>query len=348
MRRAFAVLMALLIMATLFAGVASAQETRSGDTVVVGPDEEVGDLTAFAGTVVIEGTVDGDLRAFGGNVVIDGEVTGDVDAFVGNVRVTGEVGGEMSTAAGNAVVDENATVGALSAAAGHVAIEGTVAGDAEAAAGSVTLGPAAAIEGDLTHTGELNRHPDAQVAGTVTEEATTGPTPIDELPTPPWWLGQAYWFAANLLLGALLVAVLPRFSDDVAVRARNDALKSGGAGLLALVGIPIALGAIAITIVGIPLTIAGVFLFVLLMWVAIVYGRFAVGAWLLSLADVENRWLALVVGLLVVPLVGSAPFLGGAVELVVLLLGLGAFSLALYTRYGERGDSEGAEPTAPR
>jgi cytoskeletal protein CcmA (bactofilin family) len=348
MRRVFMALMALLVVTSLFAGVAAAQETRSGDTVVVEEGETVGDLTAFAGTVVIQGTVDGDLEAFGGDVLVEGEVTGDVDAFAGNVRITGEVAGEVSAAAGNVVVAEGATVGSLSAAAGNVAVEGTVAGSVNAAAGSVTLGPEASIEGDLTYGGELNRHPDAEVAGTVTEESPAAPTPIGEVPTLPPWLGPLYWTLVNLLLGAVLLAVFPRFSDGVAATARTEALKSGGVGLLALVGIPIALVLVAVTVVGIPLSIAGGFAFALLLWIASVYGRFAVGAWLLSLADAENRWVALVVGLLAVLLVGLIPFLGGLVELLVLLLGLGALSLALYTRYGERGArSEPALSTTP-
>ncbi len=59
---------------------------------------------------------------------------------------------------------------------------------------------------------------------------------------------------------------------------------------------PIALIALAITVIGIPLSVIGSFLFALLVWVGVVYGRFAVAAWLLGLVGLENRWLALVVG----------------------------------------------------
>lgn len=350
MRRAFALLAVAVVGVSLFSGVATAQETRSGETVVVGEDETVdGDLTAFGGTVVIQGTVDGDLTAFGGDVLIEGEVTGDAEAFAGNVRVTGDVGGEVGAAAGNVVVSESATVGALSAAGGNVAVEGTVEGDVEAAAGSVSLGPEAVVGGDLTYGGELNQHPDAEVAGSVSEESTSGPVPapIGELPTPPTWLGPLYWLLVNLVLGAILLAVFPRFSDGLARTAREEALKSAGVGVLALVGIPIALGLVAVTVVGIPLTLVGILLFVVLLWIGSVYGRFALGAWLLSLADAENRWAALAVGLLVVALVGLIPFMGGFVDLVVLLLGLGALVLALYGRYGERAHERG-EPATTR
>ncbi|WP_122088788.1 hypothetical protein [Halalkalicoccus subterraneus] len=58
-----------------------------------------------------------------------------------------------------------------------------------------------------------------------------------------------------------------------------------------------------------------------------------------------KRVFALVVGLMVVALLGLIPFLSGLVDLVVLLLGLGALVLALYGRYGEQADEQG-EPTA--
>ncbi len=335
MRRLTTVLTVLLVL-SLFTGVGAAQEVRTGDRIVVEEGETIGDLTTAAGTIVVQGTVDGDLTAFGGDVLIEGEVTGDVEAFAGNVRITGDVDGEASTAAGNVVVGEGATVGSLSAAGGTVAIEGTVAGDAEAAAGSVTLGPAAVVEGDLTYDGELNRHPDARVAGTVSQEATATPAPVVEVPAIPWWVGQGYWLVVNLVFGAVLLAVFPRFSEEIAATVREEAPKSGGVGLLALVGIPIVLVLIALTLIGVPLSIVGAFVFALLLWIGSIYGGFAVGRWLLSLAEYDNRWVALVVGLVVVALLGLVPILGEIVGFVVLVLGLGALVLSLRAWYSGR------------
>jgi ABC-type transport system involved in multi-copper enzyme maturation permease subunit len=67
--------------------------------------------------------------------------------------------------------------------------------------------------------------------------------------------------------------------------------------LLALVGIPVALAALAVTIVGIPLSIAGFVTYLLVLWVAFVYGAVVAGTWLLDLGGYESRWGALAVGL---------------------------------------------------
>ena len=331
-----AVLLVAVLVLGGIPGLATA-ETRGGGSVVVGPDETVqGDLDTFAGTVVVHGTVDGDLAAFAGDVTVDGEVTGDVKAFAGNVRVTGVVGGNVDAASGNVAVARDAEIGGdLSAAAGSVVLDGTVRGNAEVAGETVTLGPTANVDGDLTYDGELTRADGAVVAGTVTRDAglAVGPTVETPLPVVPEWVGGVYWFLVSLGAAAVLLAVFPRFSATVAARAVESPLRTGGVGLLTLVGVPLALVVVALTIVGIPLTILGAVLFAMLAWVGSLYGRVAVGTWLASLADVENRWAGLLAGFAAVALVTRIPVVGGVVELVVFLLGLGALSVALYRAY---------------
>jgi len=90
--------------------------------------------------------------------------------------------------------------------------------------------------------------------------------------------------------------------------------------------------------VGIPLGLVGILAYALLLWLGFVYGAYAVGTWLVGLADASGRWLALLVGLFVVSVVGLVPILGGLVQFVVLLLGLGALAFGGRKRYG--GDDE--------
>ena len=340
MKRTLAIAAALCLVLALVPGLAAAEEVRAGDTVVIGEGETVDGLTAFSGTVIVEGTVDGDLTAFAGDVHIAGTVTGDVNAFAGNVRITGTVDGDVNTASGNVFIGEGATVeGSLSGAAGNLRIEGSVAGNVDAGAGTIVLGDAAVIDGDLRYGGELQRADGAQVGGDVVEE------PRFVAPMFPEWIGAVYAFFANLLLGAVLLLAMPRFSADVADRAITDPLRSGGVGLLALIAIPVALFVLLITIVGIPLAIAGMFAFGLLIWIATVYGRFVVGTWLLGLANTENRWLALLLGLLVVGIVAQIPGLGGLIVLLVTVLGLGA--LATVTRDRRRNRRTTPTETPP-
>jgi cytoskeletal protein CcmA (bactofilin family) len=332
-------LVAVVLVATVPATVA-AQDTRTGGTVVVERGETVtGDLTVAAGNLVVRGTVRGDLTALSGNVNVPGRVTGDLTAFAGNVRVTGTVGGEVSSFSGNTFVESGAQVGRLGAAGGTVVINGTVDGDAMVGAGSISLGPNAVVGGDLQYSGELSTAPGAAVQGVVVQREEVEVQPV---PVVPGWLVAAYGFLVNLLLGVVLLAVLPSFSESVAGRARDSPLRSGGLGLLLLFTIPVLLVVFAITIIGIPISLLGALLFAIALWAAAVYGAYAVGAWLLSLADSGNRWLALVLGLLVVAVLARVPIVGGLIQFLILLLGLGALSLALWGRY--RGRREEREP----
>ncbi|WP_134671109.1 bactofilin family protein [Halorussus marinus] len=343
MERRFALAIALAVVVTLAAVPApvAAEETRSGGTVVVDADETVDeDLTAFAGTVVVRGTVDGDLTAFAGNVFVDGTVTGDLEAFAGNVRINGTVEGDASAAGGNVFLAQSGRVGGqLDAGAGNVVLEGEVGSDARLGGGTVTVRPSAAIGGDLEYSGQLDLADGATVDGQVrqTDDLDVGITG----PSFPGWLGWAYGLLVNLLLGAVLLLVFPRFSGAVAGRAIERPLRSAGVGLALFVGVPVLLVVFAITLVGIPLSLFGAVVYGLAIWTGLVYGSFSIGTWLLAIADVDNRWLALAVGVLVVSIADFVPVVSGLVQFVVVLLGLGALALAIWDRYQNRNRPAG-------
>src|SRR5215204_898097 len=81
-----------LLVGLITASTAQAVETRSGDTVVIGPDEVVDDdLYVTANNVVIDGTIRGDLVAFGQSITVDGTVEGDLIAAGRSVEIRGMV-----------------------------------------------------------------------------------------------------------------------------------------------------------------------------------------------------------------------------------------------------------------
>lgn len=331
-------LLAVLVSLAAVPTPVAADETRTGGTIVIEASETVeDDVTAFGGTVIVRGTINGDLAAFAGNVFVDGEVNGNLEAFAGNVRINGTVTGDASTFGGNVFLEEDARVGGqLDAAGGNVVVEGEIGGDAQLGASTITVGQSAIIGGDLRYDGELDRAEGAQIAGEVRQDSSLGADEQFGGPLVPNWAGWLYGFLVNLVLGAVVLLVFPRFSTGLAERAASAPLRSGGVGLLAFVGIPIVSILLFISLVGIPLGLIAILVFPILLWFGYVYGAFSVGAWLLSLADTENKWLALLAGLLLVSLVGFVPILGGLVQFLVLLLGLGALALALRDRYRGR------------
>ncbi|WP_115863144.1 bactofilin family protein [Halorussus litoreus] len=345
MNRQFAVVLAVVVALALIPAPVAAEETRTGGTVVVDESETVDDdLTAFGGTVVVRGTVNGDLTAFAGNVIVEGEVNGDLEAFAGNVRINGTVTGDATAAGGNVYLARGGTVGGqLEAGAGNVVIAGEVGEDAQVGADTITVESSASVGGDLAYDGDLDLADGASVAGEVRQEDDIGPNVGPVGPQLPNWVGWAYGFLANLALGAVALLAFPRFSAGVADRVDGDPLRSAGVGLLLFVGIPILLVVLFISLVGIPLGLVGMLVYGLLLWLGYVYGAFALGSILLEIADAGGRWLALLVGLLVVSMVGLVPILGGLVQFVVLLVGLGALALGGRRRYGGRKRSQAAD-----
>ncbi|WP_135821715.1 bactofilin family protein [Halostella litorea] len=340
-----ALTLAVLAVVAMVPGVAAAQENRTGDTVVVEAGETIDDdLSASAGNVIIRGTVTGDLRAFAGNVIVAGEVQGDVEAFSGNVRITGDVGGDVTAVGGNVFVGESGSVGGtLEAAAGTVTIAGSV-GDARLAAGTITVASTGTVEGDLRYDGNLTVADGATVAGETIRDGSLDVGPqFPELP----WLGTLFGFLMNLLLGALLLLALPTFSARVGEYGVDNTLRAGGIGLLAVVAAPIVFVLFLITIIGIPIAFAWLFAFLLLAWIGSVYGAFVVGVALLALTDMSSRWLALVVGLVVVALVTQVPLLGGLFGLLVFLIGLGALLGVLTGGYRRRRRDRRTGDTTP-
>lgn len=329
-----------------------AAETAVTDTYVVEAGETVDGLEVVGATVVVRGTVNGDLSGLAADVTVaeTGVVTGDVNVAAANVDIAGRVDGDVSAAGASVVLAETAVVGGeFRVGAADVTIAGTVAGNVVVGADTIRVAETAVVGGDLRYDGDISGAEDAAVAGSVVRDESIGGVNVGVgVDVAPWVVDgtlAVYGFIANLVLGAVLLLVLPGFSRAVADRAVTDPLRSGGVGLLAIVAVPVVLVLLALTLVGIPFAVAGAVLFGLFAWVALVYGRFALGSWLVARTGGDNRWVALTVGLLLGTLFGLLPIVGGLIDGVVSLVGLGALVLVLYAR-SNRGSREEPAPGA--
>ncbi|WP_255151589.1 bactofilin family protein [Halorarius halobius] len=323
-------LLALVVLATVPAPVAA--DSRTGPSVVVESGETVDGFTATGGVVVVRGTVEGDLEAYGGRVHIaeGGRVTGRLRASGGTVVVDGTVEGTALAYGGSVRVGETARVErSFGAVAGAVSIEGTVLGDATVVAGTVTLGADADVRGDLNYDGQLSDE-GGTVRGDVRGVGDLALVPSVPIPGP---LVSAYWFAANAALGALLLLVFPRFSWAAANTVAVEPLRTTAAGLAGLVGGLLVVAVTALTLVGVPLALAAAAVLFVCCWAGAVLGRFAVGSWLLSFVDRDDKWPSLLVGLLVVGVLVRLPVVGDAFRAAVLLAGLGTVVLGLRSAY---------------
>jgi len=109
-----ALIFVVVISSAAFAG-GNRDRTQVGNTINIGPGEEVQDATCFGCSVRVRGHVTGDVTAFGGNVVVeqDAQVGGDTTIFGGDLRLDkdAKIARDVTVFGGRIRRDPGSTVG---------------------------------------------------------------------------------------------------------------------------------------------------------------------------------------------------------------------------------------------
>ena len=365
---ALAVMFASLGLALSLASPASATEFRKGDTVTVNKDEVIKSDFFFSGQHLrLEGTVDGDVYAFGQQVDVPGHITGDLICFAQSARVSGHVDGNIRSFTNNITLsgsigrnvtafnevfnqDSNATIGhsltvfaqtlTLDGKVGRdllgffqqATLSGTIGGSLKAKGDSLTIASGAVIDGKASFEGgkPANVSSDAKLAFPLEYKHEERRSHMDR--GVGYYIWRVIWTGTFVLFGIVLFALMPRFSHET-VELGEHYGASFGLGVLVLFGIPIAALIACFTIIGLFVGLSTLLLwFVVLLAAEIVVGSI-VGQWMLG--RTLEFWplvLRMAVGVALVRVITSIPFIGGWAGFVVVLWGMGAISLALYRR----------------
>lgn len=308
-----------------------------GDVVAAGSEVRIaehvtGDVLVAGGEVTVAGRVEDDIRAAGGTVDVTADTGGDAIVAGGQVRLGAgtQVGGRAWLAGGEVSVD-GAVGGDLRATGGTVRIAGHVAGDAHVAARQVELADTARIDGALRYRSprEAVIHPAAIVAGGVEATRLEEWDWVTGLLIPAIGAGLLGLF----LVGLAIVLLVPGFAAAAAETAALEPWKSAGLGLAILVLAPVVVVALLATVLGIPLALTLLALYVVGLLTGLLTGVLwvgRVGARLLGRPPASRGgWtLALLLALVLVALIGAVPFVGPPVVALVMILGLGALTLA--------------------
>ena len=228
---------------------------------------------------------------FDGPAVIDGEVNGAVVAFNGDVLVRGHVDDDVVAFKGRITLEEGATVG----------------GDVVSSERPV-VAPGATVDGDTRRVNFSNYF------------RSLG-----------WLIWIGWWLAVGIslfVLGVLLLALVPRIFPPTLEVARTRVGPVIGVGLAIAVGLPIACVLVMITLVGIPLGLIGLLSLALLYSVGYIVSAVLLGRRLLP--EPRSVYVAFLVGLLILRVVGIVPLLGGLVTAAATVYGVGALALAAW------------------
>ena len=312
-----------------------------------------GDLIVFARSIEIAGSVHGDVFSFGRNVEIEGEVGGGIAGFGQVIRIghtvgqsiygfgqsilsrrDASIGGDFFAFAEDinvgGSVDRNVTAfGNILTVTGEVKRDVTFSGNRTAVHSSASIG--GNLDVDLPTEENLQLDSTASVAGETIVELWE--TDQDEEDTLSVWtfVPMALWLAAAFVSGMLLLWALPALGrvplDDL-----RSILMSGGVGFLVLIAMPVAAVLLCVTIIGLPAGLVMAAVWALGIYMSkIVVAHFLGNALLRSkLQDTGSMALPLLVGLVLVLIAVSLPYVGWIINLLLVIIGLGATGLVLF------------------
>jgi cytoskeletal protein CcmA (bactofilin family) len=300
------------------------------------------------GDVTIAGDVGGNLFAAGGDVRLEGNVDGKVRAAGGGVRFAAgsRIGRDASFAGGS--IEVNGEVdGDVRAYGENVWLNGPVGGDLRAAGESIRVGPDARIAGDVVYRSRerIEIDPAAQVGGEI-RKSGRGREWLDRAGRGATIAGGITASLGMLLLGAILILGMPRFSREAGATVRHKPWQSIGLGCVMLFAVPFAVIVLMITLVGIPLALLLVFGYLAVLLLGFLVGAIFLGDFALERLDAAKlgsvwwRALFLLIALVAIALVKLVPFVGDLAWWILFLAGLGAFTIRTWQGFRD-------EPAAP-
>jgi hypothetical protein len=324
---------AIVLAFTAFSGVAAEDTARAsiGDTRLSAGDEVIldepidGNAFAAAGRVEVRGRVRRSAFITGGDVAVMGPIGRNLFAAGGDVRIESEVDGRVRAAGGKIRVAKGARLNDSATFAG-----GSIEVDGEIRERLRAFGETIIINGTIG--GDIEVDPAAQVSGGVME--------VDREKK---WLRKVGHGAAiaggitvslgMVLIGALLILAMPRFSREAAGNVQSRPLQSLGMGCVMLIGVPFAIIVLLITIIGIPLAILLGFAYAMLLLLGYLIAAIFVGDFVLgkvSTAKLDSVWwraLFMFLALIALAIVKQLPLIGGLAVFLLFLAGIGAFTM---------------------
>jgi cytoskeletal protein CcmA (bactofilin family) len=358
-------LMAIVLLLTVLANLASALETRGGDEVYV--SEKINDDLIMGGSdVKFDGEIHGDVLAAGMDIVVDGTVDGNINAAgytvkaggliyrsvrlagykvtadgrIGNnlmlvgaiarVGSTCEVQNDVSISAGKAYI-QGILLGNLQVSGDDVVISGSIDKDVEITAQKVTIERSAVILGNLTYTSpqKADIADGAQIEGDVKFKKEIKASTESAFSSFLWTI---ILFVGAYIVGLLLIGFCRRPSCSTRDVIYTDLPRSFGYGLIIFIVVPIILILALVTVIGIPAALVALMLYVIVFYVSKLFVAQAIGDKILttlsSSPGPKSQALALLIGLIILTVLFHLPYVGWILYLLTVMLGLGAILIA--------------------
>ena len=329
----------------------------SGAAITVSSGATVGDdlvVGAYSLEIAQGGQVGGDLVYGGFQALLAGDVAGDVEVAANSVAIDGAIGGDVKAEVGEANAGPPFSPFMFTPGMPQV----------PAVPGGLTVGPGASIGGKFSYTGPAEADIPADIV--PEPEYTPSVSPGEETKEAPsvgqrildWVLDLIRNFISLLIVGLLVVWFAPkcvkRFTDVL----EDKPLPSLGWGVVAFFAVPIVIfivvgfsaalavlfGVLTVGKLSATAILVGLFaafaIFLVTYLMAVWGAKIIVSVWLgrliaqrSSTSLEQSRIWSFLIGMVIVVLLTSIPFIGGLLGFAITLLGLGALGLWLWQSY---------------
>ena len=339
-------------------------ENIEGDLIAAGGRIEITgnvsqDLMVAGGTVNLDGDVGDDARVSGGILTISGDISDDLLAAGGQITVSKktDIGGTAVITGGTIDFGGTSGEGAILN-AGNITISGKVKGDVEIGeVESLKITGSAEITGDLIYKSARSADisDDAVIGGEIMETIIEKQAKIEAPHTSPWAIfiatfigGRIIAFLALFVLGIILLLIIPGIFERFTERMKKTLGYCVGSGAIVIFGVPIASVIIFIISIILFITIIGsglgavimasnivmLILYGILIYTSTVFLSFTLGKVILSKTSLnmgKYGWkvLAYLIGLVIIMILYSIPFVGWLIRFAGVLFGTGAVALVL-------------------
>ena len=317
-----------------------------------------------------ESSVGGDVIYVGYQALLGGEIDGDVNAAGGAVRIAGPIQGDVTVDVGGTDSSD-----AMPLFYNYIPNLPTV----PSAPAGFTVAEGAAIGGDLTYTANVRAEvPGGVVAGATAfqeyvpdvEEEEVKPEPSALAVAARWGFRQLRRLVTFLLVGVLTMWLVPRWTLSLAKHVESKPLQSLGwgvvtIGVFAAVMALLVIASVLLTVIfgavtlgglagrfavlgGLVTTTAGfsfsiIWRYITTIVIGVLVGRLIFRAFKSPAED--NRWLPMVVGVVILIVITAVPILGWLVKLAIVLFGLGALWIwGLEALGGRKAAEKAVEP----
>lgn len=304
------------------------------------------DLYLCDENIVIEGIVDGNVFAIGNTVTVKAEIGGDLfvmaDSFTldggyiyssifgiaNDIKING-IACDVYAMANNFTLEENGYIHRdLKLASQNVSINGTIRRNAYITSENIAFSELANtyIYGNLTYNSNKEI--------SIPENAVTGNVNFNKVdeevaPSTASSIISKLIDVGLLLLNTFIVTILaiwltPNFIKKVSNMGIGKTLIALPIGLVALIVIPVISIVVLFTVIGIPLSCALLTIYFLLIAFATAFSSMAISGIMIKKSKSKIKFVLLALAsTIVIWALSLIPFVGGIVEFLILILGLG-------------------------